>query len=119
MEGISGEKISELLNSPDLMNNLQSILGQFTGGGEQKADIVVPDKSESSALADLSGIADLLGGNNFISSISSFLSQNKTERIALLSALRPFLSEDKQVTLDSILKILKTANIFLAANMFT
>lgn len=116
MEENTMDKISELLNSPDLLKNVQSILGKLGTSEQEKPDIVLDENSENFNITD---IMKNLGGNNLLSSITSFLSENKTERIALLSALRPFLSADKQATLDSILQILKIANILLASNMLT
>ena len=116
MEENSMDKISELLNSPDLLKNVQSILGKLGTNEQEKPDIVLDENSENFNITD---IMKTLGGNNLLSSITSFLSENKTERIALLSALRPFLSAEKQATLDSILQIPKIANILLASNILT
>lgn len=113
MEDFSIDKISELLSSPDLMKNVQSILGNLNNTQKEKPDIVV-ESNETNGLAEL---AAAMSSNGLLSSITSFLSQNKTERIALLSALRPFLSGEKQQILDSILQILKIANILTASNI--
>lgn len=116
MEDISLDKISEVLNSPDLMSNLKSIMGQLGVSSAEKPDIVV----EESGLEEKKGIKEIteaLNSNSIFSSITQFLSKNKAERIALLTALRPFLSDEKKGVLDGILQILKVANILLASNI--
>ena len=114
MNDISVDKITEVLNSPDLMKNVQSILDQLAESEKVSTDLVPLNDSVET---DSAQITDVLSSNGALTAISSFLSKNKTERIALLSALRPFLSEDKQKLLDSKLQILKVANIFLATNL--
>lgn len=113
MNDISVDKITEVLNSPDLMKNVQSILGQLTESENGSTDLIPLNSTEDNSSVQ---IAEVLNSNGALTAISSFLSKNKTERIALLSALRPFLSEEKQKILDSVLQILKVANIFLATN---
>ena len=115
MENISMDKISELLNSPDLMKNIQSALSQLNVGGAKEEMSIV--ESVNSQQNDINQIMETLSSSGILSSVSSFLSSNKTERIALLTALRPFLNDEKKVILDSILQILKFANVVLATNL--
>ncbi|MBE6649874.1 MAG: hypothetical protein E7613_01040 [Ruminococcaceae bacterium] len=112
-DSVSVDKITELLNSPDLMKNVQSILGQLTENEKSSTELVSLNNVTSN---ESSQIAEVLSSNGVLTAISSFLSKNKSERIALLSALRPFLSSEKQKILDSVLQILKVANIFLVTN---
>ena len=100
-------KITELLNSPDIMNNVQSVISQLTQSNDDSKAIIP-------ASTDMASATSLLSNSSFISSIANMLSQNKSERIALLSALKPFLSSDKQSTVDTILQLLKTASLFLS-----
>ena len=112
MDDNTNNKIAELLNSPDLLNNIQSVLSGLnltTSGNE-----VLPAKSESDV--NVLNLFQSLSQNNLLGSISKLLGDNQNERIALLTALRPFLSSDKQETLDLIIQILKAINVFLAAN---
>ena len=114
MDELSVDKISEVLNSPDLMKNIQSILGQLSSENEAtKSTALVPESNTNG----ISNVIEALNNNGILSSVMSFLSQNKAERIALLSALRPFLSDEKKVILDSVLQILKVANVLLATNI--
>lgn len=116
MEDVSFEKISELLSSPDLMKNVQNALSQLNLGKEIETPGTIVAEENSSG--DITKIMETLNSSGLLSSVASFLSQNKTERIALLSALRPFLSSEKKGVLDSILQLLKVANVLLATNLF-
>lgn len=110
MDDISTDKLSELLNSPDLLKNVQSVIEQIGGFSSPKPDIIVDEAKSAPEL-------NSLDTSSIINSISSLLSNNKAERIALLLALKPFLSAEKQAMLDSVLYILKAANLFLGANI--
>lgn len=114
MEDISMDKISELLSSPDLVENIQNALSGLNLGKERSGSGAIVSEDGGS---EVSQIVETLSNSNILSSVASFLSTNKAERIALLSALRPFLSEEKRVVLDSILQILKLANVLLATNI--
>lgn len=114
MEENVNNKLSEILNSPDLVNNIQSILSGLSIGGETSS-AVVPAKSNDAIEA--LNIFQSLSQSNILGILRNILGENQNERIALLTALRPFLSSEKQETLDLIIQILKAVNIFLAANV--
>ena len=114
MEEFSMDKISEILSSPDLMKNIQSALSQLNIGNKDAGSAIVPAEAPQNEIGQL---VETLSKSGVLSSLSTFLSNNKAERIALLSALRPFLSNEKKAILDGILQILKVADIILAANM--
>ena len=114
MEELSIDKISEVLQSPDLMKGISAVLGQLGAEGEaSESTAIVPEVRETG----IEGVAEILSNSGILSSVVSFLSQNKAERIALLSALRPFLSDEKKVILDSVLQILKVASLLIATNI--
>lgn len=114
MDELSLDKISEVLNSPDLMKNIQSVLGQLNTSSEPADSTALVTENNSMGIGN---IVEMLNNNGMLSSVMSFLSQNKTERIALLTALRPFLGDEKRAILDSVLQILKLANVLLATNI--
>ena len=115
MEENTNNKISELLSSPDLINNIQSILSGLNIGDTASTVLPAKGNSEIEAL----NIFQSLGQSNIINILKNILGENQNERIALLTALRPCLSSEKQETLDFIIQILKAANIFLAANVLS
>ncbi|MBE6700989.1 MAG: hypothetical protein E7582_03775 [Ruminococcaceae bacterium] len=112
MDDVINNKITEILNSPDLMDNVRNILGQL--GEKEKAEDIIVEETPS-----ISSILDTLGDSNLLSSLGSLLGQNKNERIALLTALLPFLSKEKQDSLSLIIKVLKAISIFNAANILS
>lgn len=116
MDESSINKINEILNSPDLMKNVQAILGGLSSSQSDKPDIVIDENNQKSEITD---VLQALSSNGLLSSITSFLTKNKAERIALLTALRPFLSDDKKGIVDSILQVLKITNILTAANILS
>ena len=113
MNDISVDAITDILNSPDLMKNVQKILSGLSDNKSDETNLIPVSNSSEKSEPQL---LEALEANGLLKSISSFLSQNKAERIALLTALRPFLSEEKRKILDSLLQILKVTNIFLASN---
>ncbi len=114
MEDNINSKISEILSSPDLMSNIQSIVSSLGNG--DKEDKTNEEKNSSEAITD---IVQAVTQNGLMGSIGKFLTENQNERIAFLTALRPFLSEEKRETLDFIIQILKAVNVFLSVNMFS
>ena len=93
------EKLSALLSDPEGMNRIKSMAESLIGGQTEK-----PREEESSGLdIDIGALTGILkkmkgaGGND--------------PKINLLQALRPNLSTEKQVRVDSAIKILKLLEI--------
>lgn len=112
MDEIINSKITELLNSPELMKNVKNILSGINNSTEK----VMASHPETETSKDVKDIIQTISDNGTMNFISKFFSQNQNERIALLSALRPFLSTEKQETIDFIIQILKAINVFFTIN---
>ena len=112
-ENISN-KISEIISSPDMMSNIMNVLSSINTNST--TDVVPAKKDNEESTLNL---FEALTQSNILNSIGKVLGNNQNERIALLTALRPFLSSEKQETLDLVIQILKALNIFLASNIFT
>lgn len=115
MEDNINSKLSDLLSSPDLISNLQSALSSLSSTTKISEVLPAKSKNEIEAL----NLFQNLGSSNILDVLKNILGENQNERIALLTALRPFLSSEKQETLDLIIQILKAVNIFLAANVLS
>ena len=115
MEDNINSKLSDLLSSPDLISNLQSALSSLSSTTKISEVLPAKSKNEIEAL----NLFQSLGSSNILDVLKNILGENQNERIALLTALRPFLSSEKQETLDLIIQILKAVNIFLAANVLS
>ena len=113
MDESTTNKIEELLKSPNLLENVQSVLSQLTRS-ENDTSAIIPSDSQ-----DLTKMLEIIGGQGALSSIGNMLSHNKSERLTFLAALRPFLSDEKQATLDAVLQILKLASLFIATQTLT
>lgn len=96
------DKISELLNDPEGMDRIrrmaQSVLGQEKP--QPKADS-----------AGISALADGVDLTRLIPVISRLKSTEDDNRVALLNALRPHLSEERQQRLDRAVKLLKISAV--------
>ena len=115
MEDNINSKLSDLLSSPDLISNLQSALSSLSSTTKISEVLPAKSKNEIEAL----NLFQSLGSSNILDVLKNIHGENQNERIALLTALRPFLSSEKQETLDLIIQILKAVNIFLAANVLS
>ncbi len=100
-----GDKIAEIMADPDALKEVQN-LGKMLGISSEES--APPPKAEDSFLSD-----DALKG---IAKIAPLLSQANKEddTTRLLSALRPFLSEEKCRKLDSAKKMIGLMRILPA-----
>ena len=81
---------------PELLKGLISALGT-TGGNEHKE---TPCRHEEGNLGEQNALYKLLGGK-----------AESENRIRLLNALRPYLSEERRCKLDLLLKLLRLAEL--------
>ncbi|MBO5040304.1 MAG: hypothetical protein J6D09_04315 [Clostridia bacterium] len=86
------ENISEMLKSvmsdPETMSKLMSVAEGLTGGSEKPSPQVETPEKE-------------------VSAVPSILTKGNEERIALISAIRPYLSPERRKSADSMIKMLK------------
>ena len=86
------ENISEMLKSvmsdPDTMSKLMSVAQGLTGGNEKP-----PEQDETPKIE--------------VEAKPSILTKGNEERIALISAIRPYLSPERRKSADSMIKMLK------------
>lgn len=92
------DKISEIMSDPEAMSQIQSLSQMLGLGGSQPA---LPEKKESDELFSDEALGKL---TQLMPLISRARQEDDTTR--LLSALRPFLSEEKCRKLDSAKRIL-------------
>lgn len=102
MDDIS-DKLSQLLNDPGGMEKIrrmaQSVLGQ---------DDAPPASSQEPDLSSLMGGLDI---SRLLPVISQLSCAGEDKRVALLNALRPHLSEERQARLDNAVKIMKLFSV--------
>lgn len=94
-----GNDLSDIISSlsAEDIDNLKEVAQSVFGGSEQKAD-------SNSDLPDISSIDPKMLGK--ITSVMSMLNK-KDSRVELISALKPFLSSNRQVKADEAVKIIR------------
>ena len=111
MEDI-GEKISNLLNSPDGMDRLKSLAeGLFSQNASDTSEMQKqnPQSNEISLPDNLLQNFDNIGG---IMRLAKILGKKQQDsRIDLLCALKPHLSKERAKRVDKAISILKIAAI--------
>lgn len=95
------KKLSEILNDPDSMNRVREMAESILSEKPEPE----PPKNDFSALADIGEISQIMG------LVSRLQSQNDDPRAALLSALKPHLSEAKREKVDTAIKILRLLDL--------
>lgn len=117
------EKLNSILSSPETMGQIMALADSISG----KSSDTAPTASETSQpLAE--GATGAGGGSplSLLSSLDPKLLQKATtllgeytrgndEKVALLNAMRPFLSEERRPKLDKALQIARLARVIRAA----
>lgn len=88
MEDIS-EMLKSVMSDPETMSKLMSVAQGLTGGSENPSPAPEVTKTEVPEAKP------------------SFLTKGNEERIALISAIRPYLSPERRKSADSMIKMLK------------
>ena len=96
-----GAKLSEILSDPESMNRVREMAESILN---QKSE-PEPEKDDLSALTDIGEISQIMG------LVSRLQSQNNDPRAALLTALKPHLSETKREKVDTAIKILRLLDL--------
>lgn len=90
------ERLSELLNSPEGMEKIKTLAGALLGGGEKGKN--EPEPQPEMSMPDISALMKIGG----------LLKQTgQDERVDLLLALKPHLSERRRERVDRAVKLLK------------
>lgn len=114
MDGNISEMLQSVLSDPETMKKLMNVAGGIMGGNSpSEASPVSAGQSSSDEVeesSDIGAAATSLKGL-FSDSVGK---PGNDERIALVKAIRPYLSESRRQTADGILnlmKILKLADL--------
>lgn len=113
MEDLS-TKLTQLLNDPEGMKQLQSMAQELMGEGGLDLSALMPQQQEKPVMPDISG---LMGGvspdqiNMMMKLMSAFNSTKEDDRTRLLMALRPHLTDKRQQRVDQAVKLLKLASV--------
>ncbi len=105
MDNALEEKISSILSSPEDLKKIMELASNLGLAGNSQT---TPETKES-ATGEIKSEA---------SSLENLLRNGKSERLELLSALKPYLKDGKRDKIDSLLKLINTAEILLSAKKF-
>ena len=105
MEDI-GEKISNLLNSPDGLDKLKSLAeGLLSNNTEKEAEQTPGVSLPNNLLQNMDNIGGIMRLANILGK------EQKDSRIDLLRALKPHLSNERGKRVDKAISILKIASL--------
>lgn len=94
-------KLSEILSDPESMNRVREMAESILSEKPEPP----PPKNDFSALSDVGEITQIMG------LVSKLQSHNDDPRAALLTALKPHLSEAKREKVDTAIKILRLLDL--------
>ena len=104
------EKLSSILNNPQAMGQILSIAKSMTAEGEPPPQEEAPEDSPLSALGEVDPRILQIGLRLF-----SEYSSSDNQKIALLQALKPFLSEKRLKKVDKAIQIGKLSRVMSTA----
>ena len=109
------EKLDQILNNPQAMEQIMSIARSLGGSPPNPTD-VRPEPNPCSTPIDSPGEGGF--DPELLTSIMSLLAQSQhgsNERIALLQALRPFVKEQRYAKLDKAIQIARFSRLIRMA----
>ena len=111
MEDIN-QKISDLLDSPDGMSKIKAVAEELLGNGLFQNEENSANTYSGNGLSLPDGLLASMGNIEGIMKIARLLGGNqKDNRIELLKALRPHLSNERKKRVDKAISVLKIATL--------
>lgn len=109
------EKLNAILSSPETMGQIMALADSLSGKPEEGApeESAPAGPSRESPLSFLSELDPKLIGK--ASTLLGEYTRSGDERIALLAAMRPFLSEERRPRLDKAMQIARLARVIRCA----
>ncbi len=110
MDGGIEEKISSILSSPEDLKKIMEIASAL--------GLKSPTTVEGEAREKAGTEADENVTSEETDAIEKLLKSGKSERLELLSALKPYLKDAKRDKIDNLLKLINTAELIMSAKKF-
>ncbi len=130
------DKLNEILSSPDTMNQIMSIANSISSGNsappenQDQAQSSRPSQPSAPSI-DLSSLTSLLGGGDsplsgldpsMIGKLMELMQEYRREdddKAALLTAIRPFLRDERGARIDRVIQVTKLSRVIkLAMKLF-
>ncbi len=118
MEDLSA-KLTQLLNDPEGMKQLQSMAQGLMGEGGLDLSSLMPQEQPKQSIPDISGLMSGVSPdqiNMMMKLMSAFNSTKEDDRTRLLMALRPHLTDKRKQRVDQAVKLLKLASVLPLIN---
>lgn len=121
------EQLNSILSSPETMDQIMALANSISGGGASPQPEAGGTPDEPRSGPDLSQLLSMLSGPNSpfgnldpglvqagVSLIQEY-GRDDQEQTALLTALRPYLPEERQARLDRAVQLARTARVLQSA----
>ena len=113
---LSNQKIAELLKNPEIVGMIASLASGFSSGSGEGNTSEIPSKPEHELLPEHTGINESDSQEAFVEvQEPSFTVPGKNaysdRRIALLQAIKPYVSDTKKDKVDGLVKAIGVAGI--------
>lgn len=118
------DKLQSILGNPDAMNQIMSIAQSISGSSRDEHAVEsspAPKEPEHSPFPDLSSVFDTLDPRLLQLGMQLLSEYNRQDdnKIALLTALQPFVKEDRYAKLNQAIQIAKLSRVIrVALNSF-
>lgn len=118
------DKLQSILGNPDAMNQIMSIAQSISGSSRDEHAVEsppAPKEPDHSPFPDLSSAFDTLDPRLLQLGMQLLSEYNRQDdnKIALLTALQPFVKEDRYAKLDQAIQIAKLSRVIrVALNSF-
>ena len=109
MDDMAG-KISELLSNPDGMEKIKAMASALFGGESNTENQTLNNETSQNLESSLS-LPDGFDPMKLMGIFSSLKNKSLDDRSALLLALKPHLSSDRQERVEKAVKLLKIASL--------
>lgn len=118
------DKLQSILGNPDAMNQIMSIAQSISGSSRDDRPVEHPpvmEEREHSPVPDITSVFDSLDPRLLQLGMQLLSEYNRRDdnKIALLTALQPFIKEDRYAKLDQAIQIAKLSRVIrVALNSF-
>lgn len=117
------DKLQSILSNPEAMGQIMSLAQSITGGSQETAPPFEPEDPSRSPTGDIPSSGDLFSvlGNldprliQFGMRLIAEYNSNDSQKQALLTALRPFIREERYAKVDKAVQVAKLAHVIRIA----
>lgn len=111
------DKLQSILGNPDAMNQIMSLAQSITGGGASEEAAPAPPEPDEPAAGDALSMPGNLDPRLVQVGMRLLAEYNSSDdrKVALLTALQPFVREERYAKVDKAIQIAKLARVIRVA----